>query len=102
MSQNSKYQIRLPLVLCLGLAAGVFVGATLNTGKHSADVNQDLQKFREVLTQIKVDYVDTVNTGALVDDAIRHMLNKLDPHSSFIPASDKIAANEDLRGNFEG
>ena len=102
MSQNSKYQIRLPIVLCLGLAAGVFVGATLNTGKPSADVNKDVQKFREILTQIKEEYVDTVNTGRLVDDAIAHILQKLDPHSSYIPASDKIAANEDLRGNFDG
>jgi carboxyl-terminal processing protease len=99
---NSKYQIRLPIVLCLGLAAGVFVGATLNTGKRSTDVNKDVQKFREVLTQIKDEYVDTINTGALVDDAIAHILQKLDPHSSYIPVSDRIAANEDLRGNFDG
>ena len=30
------------------------------------------------------------------------MLNKLDPHSSYISAADRIAANEDLRGNFDG
>jgi carboxyl-terminal processing protease len=102
MSQNSKYQIRLPIVLCLGLAAGVFVGATLNTNKSSADVNQDVQKFREILTQIKEEYVDTVNTSVLVDDAIQHILQKLDPHSSYIPATDRLAANEDLRGNFDG
>jgi carboxyl-terminal processing protease len=102
MSQNSKYQIRLPIVLCLGLAAGVFVGATLNTKKSSADVNKDVQKFREILTQIKEEYVDTINTSSLVDDAITHILQKLDPHSSYIPASDRIAANEDLRGNFDG
>ena len=99
---NSKYQIRLPIVLCLGLAAGVFVGATLNTGKRSADVNKDVQKFREVLTQIREEYVDTISTGTLVDDAIAHILQKLDPHSSYIPVSDRIAANEDLRGNFDG
>ena len=99
---NSKYQIRLPLVLCLGLAAGVFVGASLNVRKGTSDVNRDVQKFREVLTQIQDEYVDTVNTSALVDDAIQHMLNKLDPHSAYIPAADRIAANEDLRGNFDG
>jgi carboxyl-terminal processing protease len=102
MSDNTKYQIRLPIVLCLGLAAGVFVGATLSSPKPSADVNKDVQKFREILTQIKQEYVDTVNTSALVDDAITHILQKLDPHSSYISASDRIAANEDLRGNFDG
>jgi carboxyl-terminal processing protease len=102
MNQNTKYQIRLPIVLCLGLAAGVFVGATLNTGKRSTDVNKDVQKFREILTQINDEYVDTVSTSALVDDAIQHILQKLDPHSAYIPATDRVAANEDLRGNFDG
>ncbi len=102
MSQNSKYQVRLPIVLCLGLAAGVFVGASLNTGKGTSDVNKDVQKFREILTQIKEEYVDTVNTSVLVDDAIQEILHKLDPHSSYIPVTERIAANEDLRGNFDG
>ena len=56
MSENSKNSIRLPIVLCLGLAAGVLVGATLNTGKPSADVNKDVQKFREILTLIMEEY----------------------------------------------
>ncbi len=100
--QNSKFQIRLPLVLCLGLAAGVLVGAGFNNRKGTGEIGKDVQKFRDVLTQIQTEYVDTVNTNSLVDDAIQHMLNKLDPHSAYIPASDRIAANEDLRGNFDG
>ena len=100
--QNSKFQIRLPLVLCIGLAVGIFVGSGFNNRKASGDIGKDVQKFRDVLTQIQTEYVDTVNTASLVDDAIHHMLNKLDPHSAYIPASDRIAANEDLRGNFDG
>jgi carboxyl-terminal processing protease len=99
---NSSYQISLPLVLCLGIAAGVFIGSGLTSKKTNNEVNQDVQKFREVLTQIKDEYVDTINTNNLVDDAIQHMLHKLDPHSAYIPATDRIAANEDLKGNFDG
>jgi carboxyl-terminal processing protease len=99
---NSSYQIKLPLVLCLGLAIGVFIGASLNSKKRGSDVGNDVQKFREVLTQIKDEYVDTINTKTLVDDAIQHMLQKLDPHSSYIPFTNREAANEDLRGNFDG
>ncbi len=100
--ENSSNQIKLPLVLCLGLAAGIFIGATFNTKKSSSEVGKDVQKLRDVLTQLQDDYVDTVNTSLLVDEAIQTMLNKLDPHSSYIPASERLAANEDLRGNFEG
>ncbi|HEY8936852.1 MAG TPA: S41 family peptidase [Cyclobacteriaceae bacterium] len=100
--RNSKNQISLPLVLCIGLAAGVFLGASLGSRKSNGEVGRDVQKFREVLSQIQGDYVDTVNTGNLVDDAIEHMLNKLDPHSAYIPVKEREAANEDLRGNFDG
>jgi carboxyl-terminal processing protease len=84
------------------MAVGVFIGASLNSKKGGSDVGTDVQKFREVLTQIKDEYVDTINTRSLVDDAIEHMLQKLDPHSAYIPATNREAANEDLRGNFDG
>jgi carboxyl-terminal processing protease len=101
-NRNSKYQISLPIVLCLGLAAGVFVGSSFSSRKSTAEVGSDVQKLREVLTKVHDEYVDTVNTRNLVDEAIQEMLHKLDPHSSYIPAQDRIAANEDLRGNFDG
>jgi len=101
-NRNSRYQISLPIVLCLGLAAGVFVGSSFSSRKSSADVGSDVQKLREVLTKVHDEYVDTVNTSHLVDEAIQEMLHKLDPHSSYISTQDRIAANEDLRGNFDG
>lgn len=100
--QNTKYQIRLPFILCLGLAAGVFIGASMNTKKTSGNVGKDVQKLREVLTFIENKYVDEIKTDKLVDESIQHLLSKLDPHSVYIPASDRIQANEELRGNFDG
>lgn len=101
---NNPRQIGLPLVLCIGLAAGVLVGASLNSTSivKSESNSDDVRKFQEVLGLIKSEYVDTTQTNALVDDAIQHMLDKLDPHSSYIPVSQRIEANEDLQGNFEG
>ncbi len=100
--KNTKYQIRLPLILCLGLAGGVFIGASLNTKKTSDHVGKDVQKLREVLTYIEGKYVDSVKTDKLVDESITHLLGKLDPHSVYIPASDRILADEELQGNFDG
>ena len=51
-TKNTKYQISLPLVLCLGLAAGVFIGASLSTKGTTGEVGKDVQKLREVLTHI--------------------------------------------------
>ena len=100
--KNSPYQIALPLVLCIGLAGGVFIGTSFNTQKPSRDVGKEVQKLREVLTYIDSKYVDEIQADQLVDESIRHLLSKLDPHSVYIPASDRVAANEELRGNFDG
>lgn len=99
---NSPRQIALPLVLGIGLAAGVLIGASLNTKPVVGDSGEDVRKLREVLGLIKDEYVDTAKTEKLVDDAIQHMLEKLDPHSAYIPISERVEANEDLQGNFEG
>lgn len=100
--KNSVFQISLPLVLCIGLAGGLLIGASLNKRPVSGETGDDVQKFKEVMGLIQNEYVDTARTSALVEDAIEHMLGKLDPHSAYIPAADRIAANEDLKGNFEG
>lgn len=47
-------------------------------------------------------YVDSVNENKLVEDAIRGMIEKLDPHSSYLTAKEVEQANEPLQGNFEG
>lgn len=100
---NSKYQIRLPIILFIGIAAGILIGATFTDSPPvQNDINSSMQKFKEVLTMIDRNYVDQVDTDALVEEAIENMLTKLDPHSTYISAEDRIRANEDLQGNFEG
>ena len=47
-------------------------------------------------------YVDSVDEQKLVEDGIRGMLEKLDPHSSYLTAKEVKEANEPLQGNFEG
>ena len=47
-------------------------------------------------------YVDSVDEKKLVEDGIRGMLDKLDPHSSYLTPKEVKDANEPLAGNFEG
>lgn len=58
-----------------------------------------LQMAEQAITNL---YVDTVNEQRLVEDAIRGMLEKLDPHSSYSTAQETKAMNESLQGSFEG
>ena len=99
--ENSKFHVRLPLLLALGLAAGMLIGATMFGGSNQK-LKQGYTKFKEILMYINENYVDTVDTEELIDYSIDKMLEKLDPHSVYIPLKDVIAANEGLEGGFEG
>ena len=47
-------------------------------------------------------YVDSVDEQKLVEDGIRGMIEKLDPHSSYSTPKEVKQMNEPLQGNFEG
>lgn len=101
--KNNRYQISLPIILVVGIAAGMLIGSTFGENPPvQNEVNRSVQKFREVLTLIDQNYVDQVETEKLVENAIAHMLTELDPHSAYISAADRQQANEALQGNFEG
>jgi carboxyl-terminal processing protease len=61
-----------------------------------------IEKFATLINIIEFAYVDSVNQEKLVEDAINGMLEKLDPHSVYIPKKDLQEMNEPLEGNFEG
>jgi len=58
--------------------------------------------LQEIMDLIQNKYVDDVPMEALADTAIQAVLNKLDPHSVFIPTEQLQAVNEDLAGKFYG
>ncbi|AEI48485.1 S41 family peptidase [Runella slithyformis] len=101
--QNDRRTVRLPILLSITLAAGVFLGATFFGGsKGITDVARGYTKFKEVLQLIDNNYVDTVNTDELVDYSITKMLEKLDPHTYYFNPKDAIAARSQLEGGFDG
>ncbi|MFC6996963.1 S41 family peptidase [Rufibacter roseus] len=101
---NSPFHVRLPLFLGLAVALGVLLGATLfqPSSYNPQGTARGYLKFREVLSYIDRDYVDTVNTEELSEYAINKMLEKLDPHSSYIPAKEVAMARSYLESDFDG
>jgi carboxyl-terminal processing protease len=101
--KNTKQQIRLPIILALAISAGIWIGATFAEPKTDRnDLKAAIYKLQEIITYINRDYVDSVNTNELVEFGIQRMLEKLDPHSSYIPARDASLAKSDLDGAFDG
>lgn len=69
--------------------------------KAQSLINQN-QKLRMAEAAISQFYVDTVNESKLVEDAIRGMLEGLDPHSQYSNPEETRELNEPLSGNFSG
>ena len=90
---------RLAWLLFLGLFPFLSACAQLQIdfGPESA-----LRKLQMAEVAINNYYVDSVDESKLVEDAIRGMLEKLDPHSSYTNAKETKSLNEPLQGDFEG
>jgi len=102
---SNNFYVRLPIFLAIAICAGIFVGAKMFGGNHSgaSDVSANIAKMREVLNYINNDYVDSANIDKLTDHAIKEMLQKLDPHTSYIPVEDMNSSyatqlNPDIEG----
>ncbi len=101
--KNTKAQIRLPIILALAISAGIWIGATFAGPKSDRnDLKSAIYRIQEVLTYINRDYVDSVDTNELVEYGIEKMLEKLDPHSSYITAKAANLAKSQLEGEFDG
>lgn len=90
--------VLLPLLMCLGIVGGVFIGRYITRRTLSAEE----EKLRTILGIIKTDYVDRIDVDSLIEQSLPDLLASLDPHSAYIPASELTAVNEDLEGSFSG
>jgi carboxyl-terminal processing protease len=63
---------------------------------------EQLQTFSSLLSQIRLNYVDSVSTGHLVRGAIVGMLGSLDPHSRFQASSERLQLDAWLAGHLAG
>lgn len=102
---DRKYAFLMPFLFALVLGLGIKFGYELNNRiGHKPLLGQGSQddRLEEVLRYIEVKYVDTVDRNKVMGDAISAMLEKLDPHSFYIPAEDLAQVNESLDGEFDG
>lgn len=61
-----------------------------------------LAKLDEVIRYLNDFYFEPVDNNKLIDDAISGMLQKLDPHTFYIPSAELKSINEQMQGSFEG
>lgn len=102
MAFKKKY---IPLILGVAVAAGVFIGGKLNftdTSDRFFTSNSKKDKLNRLIDYIDYEYVDNVNTDSIVDVTVNGILEKLDPHSTYIPKSELQRVTENMKGDFVG
>ena len=100
---NNKKTIILPLAIAISLVLGIWFGAAFFGQKtFTSNTLGSGSVFKEVLMHIQKSYVDEVSVDSLSNYGIEKMLEKLDPHTVFIPASDAEFASADLHDGFDG
>src|SRR5919206_1057103 len=98
MKLNSKL---LPSVALIGALALVPVTASAFAAADTTNY-QELEKFMSVYERVKANYVDPVDDHTLIKGAIDGMLSALDPHSSYVEASDFDQLKTTTDGNYGG
>lgn len=95
------------IVLLLGAVwfAGLYSGRRITDNQlriYLNSYNAKNDKLSRVLMMIEHDYVDSISRDSLAELAIPAILNKLDPHSVYLPPKAFEEADEPLQGEFDG
>jgi len=123
--KRDKLIIFLPVIISITLIGGILLGNWITGLRVRSIVTDEVnkQKFsirpgmssgsgfslapkgnkvNSALQYIVNEYVDTVSMGNLSESVMPVLVDELDPHSLYIPASDFQRYSEPLMGNFSG
>ncbi|NNM77002.1 S41 family peptidase [Sphingomonas sp. ID1715] len=76
--------------------------ATSGLAAVENDTYKELDEFMNVFERVRAEYVDKVDDKTLIKGAINGMLSSLDPHSSFLDATDFQSMKAQTDGNYGG
>lgn len=109
MYKNSRHTILFPLLLAAGVVAGLLLGQYLGQARVERQFRGTLSrlaapegKLGYTLSLIEREYVDSLSVDSLTEWVLPKLIEELDPHSLYIPASEMQAVNEPLEGEFDG
>ena len=81
----------LPLILAATFLPGMWAGGSF-FGSDSPR-SRAYNKLNDILHIVEGEYVDKIDVDSLLEQSIPDILAHLDPHSTYIPASDLQAVN---------
>jgi len=104
MDNKHIMRVLMPTIVAISIVLGMLIGRYFKqdnaVGQYVIYPRND--KISNVIRYIAKDYVDPINQDELIEKTIPKILDELDPHSQYIPASNFQQVNEPLQGNFSG
>lgn len=97
-----QYKARYILPALALLLLGTVLGMKLEASLSDSDTYDQLQKLENAFVIINQRYVDEVRSSKTAEDAIKGMLDGLDPHSTYISAEEIKRVQESYQGSFGG
>lgn len=99
----------LPTLTVIAVALGIIIGMSLSQQANAQRIiiqNGQLQfeqsKLDRLVQLMENVYVDEINVDSITDEVMTEMVQKLDPHSAYIPKEDLEMVNSELAGSFSG
>ncbi len=99
----------LPTLTVIGVALGIFIGASLSQKAAAQRIiyqngswHLEQSKVDRMLQLMESAYVDSINVDSITDEVMSELVQKLDPHSAYIPKEDLEMVNSELAGSFSG
>ena len=110
MYKNSKHAIIFPLLLAVGVVLGILLGQFVGRNRAETQLRSLISrsgmnmtnKIMQTSMLIEHRFVDSISMDSLSELVIPMMMEKLDPHSVYIPAHEMQQLNEPLEGEFDG
>ncbi len=102
---KKRIKIYLPIFIAIAVIVGIVIGSNLNYDNKTAllfGADPKEAKIKKLLNFIQYDYVDKVNTDSILDGTLKDIVEKLDPHSVYIPANQHDRISEKMNGKFVG
>lgn len=96
MKKIFKKRIIIPVL------AGVFLFGAVSFKSDFFEIAKQIEIFTTMFKQLNMNYVDETNPAELMDDAIKEMLNDLDPYTKFYNEQDVEAAKIRNAGEYSG
>ena len=125
MKRRSRLIVFMPLIISVALIIGILLGNWITAIRIRGIVSDEISnqrfsilpgnnagsgfsltpkgsKISSAMQYILSEYVDTVSISTLNEEVMPALVDNLDPHSIYIPASDFQKFSEPLMGNFSG